>query len=58
MLFAYYFQLLDYFSVYSVESVPKMELVLSVTPFIFFAICGVVCVKLAHLSYVMERIYL
>ena len=36
--------------VYSVESVSKMYLVLSVTYIIFFAICGVVCVELAHSS--------
>ena len=37
--------------IYCVESVYKMQLVLSVTFFISFAMYGVACVKLAHSSY-------
>ena len=43
---------------YYVESVSKMYLVLSVTLLTFFAICGFLCVKLAHSSLGDREIYI
>ena len=46
------------FGVYSVDDMSKMQIILLVTFFIFFAICGVACVKLAIQVQVIEGIYL